>query len=101
MSFLAATHPAAGQTTGLPPAISGGCSMIAAGEVTCTKTAGTAFAASVTVDATNAGNIATGNLPVTRIATALASPSVVGDDTNCHSVCTATDTIKRVGLAAF
>jgi hypothetical protein len=71
-------QPAAAQTTGLPPAVSGDCSISATGVVTCAKTAGTAFAASATVDATNAGNIVSGSLPVARMATALASPAALG-----------------------
>ncbi|AFL86482.1 hypothetical protein Terro_0131 [Terriglobus roseus DSM 18391] len=73
-----AGQPASAQTTGLPPVVSGDCSASNAGVLTCTKSAGAAFAASATVDATNAANISSGNLPVARLATALASPTAIG-----------------------
>jgi hypothetical protein len=76
--FGVAGRRAWAQTVGLPPALSGDCSVSAAGVITCTKTSGTAFAASATTDVTNAANIISGNLAVTRIATALASPAAIG-----------------------
>ena len=66
------------QTTGLPPAISGDCAISIAGAMTCVKTGGVNFAASATVDTTNAANLTTGNLAVARMASALASPVAIG-----------------------
>jgi len=57
-----------GQTSGVPPLVSGDCSVTANGVMICTKTNGTAFVASATTDTTNAANISSGILPVARTA---------------------------------
>jgi len=47
--------------------LTGDCTTLGSMLITCTKTNGVAFAASATVDATNAANITTGNLSVNRL----------------------------------
>jgi hypothetical protein len=57
-----------GQTSGVPPLVSGDCSVGSNGVMTCTKTNAVPFAASATMDTTNAANISNGTLPVARTA---------------------------------
>jgi hypothetical protein len=49
-----------------PETVFGDCALVASGQFTCTKTNGTAFANSATVDTTNANNITVGTLSPTR-----------------------------------
>lgn len=57
-----------GQTSGVPPLVSGDCSVASNGVMTCSKANGVAFAASATTDTTNAANISSGILPAARMA---------------------------------
>ncbi len=57
-----------GQTTGTPPPLSGDCSVSNAGVLSCTKTNGTGFSPSATLDTTNAANLLSGSVPVARLA---------------------------------
>lgn len=57
-----------GQTSGVPPLVSGDCSVAGNGVMSCSKTNGVAFAASATTDTTNATNISSGILAAARMA---------------------------------
>ncbi len=58
---------AGAQSSGVPPLISGDCAVNSSGLIACTKTNGTGFAASATVDTTNAANLLSGAVPVARL----------------------------------
>ncbi len=55
------------QTSGNPPLISGDCAVNTSGLIACTKTNGASFAASATVDTTNAANLLSGAVPAARL----------------------------------
>jgi hypothetical protein len=85
------THLYVGNASNLPVdvALSGDCTMANTGAITCTKTAGTAFATSATTDTTNASNISTGTLAVPRLPTAIPIGSVGSaglSGTGCMSI---------------
>lgn len=75
-----------GQTSGVPPLVSGDCSVASNGVMTCSKANGVAFAASATTDTTNAANISSGILPVARMA------AISGDVTKAAGSATSTVT---------
>jgi len=85
------TAPGAGQilvgnsggTAYAPQSLSGDCALGSGGAITCTKTNGTAFAASATVNTTNASNITSGTLPHAQL------PALVGADIPNNSANTA------------
>ena len=85
-------HRLDAQTTGLPPVLSGDCTVNAAGVAACTRTNGTAFAPSAVTDATNATNITSGTLPVAQVpiipSTKVSglAPSATTDATNGSNV---------------
>ena len=55
------------QTSGLAAPMSGDCTVTASGAVVCGKTNGKTFAASATVDATNAANLLSGSVAAARL----------------------------------
>ncbi|MEZ2347378.1 hypothetical protein [Terriglobus sp. RCC_193] len=88
--FAAGMH---GQTSGVPPLVSGDCNVASNSVMTCSRTNGVAFAASATTDTTNAANIASGTLPAAQTA------AISGDVTKAAG--SAVATVTRVNGASI